>query len=253
MEKLAAQTYTRRSASLLSSDSPTEHRKPSEKPAAAFFNWKDGLCLCRLVGMLPSTPSLTLHAALASDCLEGCHKSPPDGTTGQEPHQWLSQSCPNPLRTHRITQHQPNHCAPKLLPALPQTLCLLRGHTSAGTPVQGDLAPEPSPACYSSCQQAHELLPPTQSLGSASQHSEPLWAQHCMHGPDTILLCARLLLPILPVPAKPSPPTPKPKLQSQGAAVGRAHPVLSPTQAGTSRLVWECTSQHMETPGHRII
>lgn len=72
VEKPAAQTYTRRSAALLGSDSPTEHRKPSEKPAAAFFNWKDGLCLHCLVNMLTGTPSLTLRAALASDCLQGC-------------------------------------------------------------------------------------------------------------------------------------------------------------------------------------
>lgn len=39
-----------------------QHRKPSEKPVVAFFNQKDGLHLCSLLG----TPSLTLHAALAS-------------------------------------------------------------------------------------------------------------------------------------------------------------------------------------------
>ena len=85
VEKPAAQTYTR-SAALLGSDSLTEHRKPSEKPAAAFFNWKDGLRLRCLVNVLPSTPSLTLCAALASDCLQGCHKSPSVGTMGWEPH-----------------------------------------------------------------------------------------------------------------------------------------------------------------------
>lgn len=124
VEKPAAQTYTR-SAALLSSDSPTEHRKPSEKPAAASFNWKDGLRLYCFVGVLPGTPSLTLHAALASDCLQGCHESLSVGTMGWEPQQWLSQSCPNPLCTHRITQRQPNHCTPKLLPVPPQTACLL--------------------------------------------------------------------------------------------------------------------------------
>lgn len=87
VEKPAAQTYTRRSAALFSSDSPTEHRKPSEKLAAAFFNWKDGLRLHCFVGMLPGTPSLSPHAALASDCLQGCHETPSVVMTGWEPHQ----------------------------------------------------------------------------------------------------------------------------------------------------------------------
>lgn len=124
VEKPAAQTYTR-SAALLSSDSSTKHRKPSEKPDVAFFNWKDGLHLRCLFGMLPGTPSMTLCAALVPDCLRRCRGSPSFGTTGWEPPEWLSQSCPNPLHTCRMTQCWPNHCTPKLLPAPPQTLCLL--------------------------------------------------------------------------------------------------------------------------------
>ena len=125
-------------------------------------------------------------------------------------------------------------------------------HTSAGG-LQQALASEASPASYSSRHQAHGLPPPTQNSGSTSQHSEPLWAQHHTHRPDTILSRARLLFPILPVPAKPCPPTLEHKLESQGAAEGQAYPMLSPTQAGTGHLVWECTSQHTETPRHRII
>lgn len=75
MEKLAVQTYTRRIAALLSSDSPTEHRESLEKPPATFFNWADELRLCCFVSMLPIITSLTLCAALASDCLQRRHKS----------------------------------------------------------------------------------------------------------------------------------------------------------------------------------
>lgn len=125
VEKPAAQTYRRRSAVLLSSDSPTEHKKPSEKPDAVFFNWKDGLHLLCLFGMLPGTLFMTLCAALVSDCLRGCHWSPSFGMTGWEPREWLSQSCPNPLHTCRMTQCWPNHRTPNLLPAPPHTSCLL--------------------------------------------------------------------------------------------------------------------------------
>lgn len=90
-----------------------------------------------------------------------------------------------------------------------------------------------------------------ESPGSTSQHSEPLWAQHHMHRPDTILSGARLLLVILPVSAKPSPATLEPQLQSQGAAERQAQPVLSPTRAGTSHTVRECTSQHMVRAARR--
>lgn len=106
VEKPEAQTYTRRTAALLNGDSPTAHRKPAEKPSRAFLNWKDGLCLCCLVG----APSLTLHALLASGCLWGYDKSPSAGTTGREPHKWLSQSCPNPLHPQDNTaQAKPLH------------------------------------------------------------------------------------------------------------------------------------------------
>lgn len=131
----------------------------------------------------------------------------------------------------------------------------LRSHisrcTSAGGPQQ-DLAPRASSTCYSPCHQAPGLPQPTQSLGSTSQHSKPLRAQQCVHGLDAVLPHVRLSLPILPVSAKSSPFTPEPKLQSQGAAEGQAHPVLFPTQAGTcdGLHLLAHSSSRWETPGN---
>lgn len=105
VEKPEAQTYTR-TAALLNGDSPTAHRKPSEKLSTALLNWKDRLRLRCHVG----APSLTLHAVLASGCLWGYDESPSTGTTGWEPHKWLSQSCPNPLHPQDNTaQAKPLH------------------------------------------------------------------------------------------------------------------------------------------------
>jgi len=243
-EKPVAQTYTR-SATLLSGDSPTEHRKPSEKPATAFFSREDRLRLRCLVSLLGGTPTSALGAALALERLQGCHKSPSAGVKGWEPHQWLSQSCPDPVRARRATWRRPNHFTPKLLPALPQTLCLLRGRTvhpcwgttaRCGTRAESHLLLAMPPGPWTSSTHPEP--------SSTSRHRETLQAQHCVHRPGTILSHVRLSLPIFLVSVKTSPSTLEPKLQSQGAAEGQAHPVVSPAQAGTSRPVRGCTSRH---------